>query len=90
MGRLVVWLAVMVGAVAQFPVFAQDAALGEKVSGTLTYLMTGATFVKNLLPERSVLCQYWKRHHPAYQDCHPNHQSTHEPTSFKQCPDMLP
>lgn len=31
MGRLVVWLAVMVGAMTQFPVFAQDAALGEKV-----------------------------------------------------------
>ena len=31
MGRLVVWLAVMVGAMAQFPVLAQDAALGEKV-----------------------------------------------------------
>ena len=31
MGRLVVWLAVIVGAMAQFPVLAQDAALGEKV-----------------------------------------------------------
>ena len=31
MGQLVVWLAVIVGAMAQFPVFAQDAALGEKV-----------------------------------------------------------
>lgn len=31
MGRLVVWLAVLMGAMAQFPVLAQDAALGEKV-----------------------------------------------------------
>lgn len=31
MGRLVVWLAVITGAMAQFSVFAQDAALGEKV-----------------------------------------------------------
>ena len=31
MGRLVVWLVVLMGAMAQFPVLAQDAALGEKV-----------------------------------------------------------
>lgn len=31
MGRLVVWVAVLMGAMAQFPVLAQDAALGEKV-----------------------------------------------------------
>jgi len=31
MGRLVVWVVVLMGAMAQFPVLAQDAALGEKV-----------------------------------------------------------
>lgn len=31
MGRLVVWLVVLMGAMAHFPVLAQDAALGEKV-----------------------------------------------------------
>ena len=31
MGRLVIWVAVLISGMMQFPVFAQDAALGEKV-----------------------------------------------------------